>query len=67
MVHFLPLAHQVCVGRCMAQLWPLWAVACAFLLGLPGSDPPFPAQYPSAELLKRLRPAKLKVHNPQIQ
>ena len=54
-VHFLPLAHQARIGKWMAQLWPVWAVACAFLLGLPGTDPPFPAQYPSTEVLKRLR------------
>jgi len=54
-IYFVPLAYQAKIGKAIAQLWLLWAVPVALLVGLPGAEPPFPAQYPSPEVMKRAR------------
>jgi len=54
-IHVVPLKYDQEIGRGMAQLWPVWAVGCALLSGLPGSEPPFPALQPSQEVLQRAR------------
>lgn len=54
-IHFVPLTNQSGIGLAMAGSWPIWALACAFLLGLPGSGPEFPAMFPSNEVTLRAR------------